>query len=156
MTQAGPPPPPPVTAIKLTDEIKEAVNGAFANGTPVVFAYVNQEGQPRLSLRGTAQAYSDDQLAVWVRNPAGGFLQAIDNNNRVTLLYRNPAARTNYFFQGRARIDNSEAVRKTVYDSSPEAERNADPEMKGSPAIIDLDWVEGGPPGNRVRMARNA
>ena len=154
MTQAGPPPPPQVTELKLTDAIKQLVNGAFADGKPILFAYVNPDGQPSLSFRGSAHAHSDTQLAVWVRNPDGGFLKAVGQNNRVTLMYRDPATRTQYFFQGRAMIDNSPAVRDRVYDESPEPERNADPQKRGSAAVVDLFRVEGGTPGQRIRMER--
>ena len=154
MTQAGPPPPTPITELKLTDELKQTVNNAFADGKPILFAYVNPDGQPSLSFRGSTHAHSDTQLAVWVRNPDGGFLKAVSANNRVTLMYRDPAARTMYFFQGRATIDNSPAVRERVYDESPEPERNADPQKRGSAAVIDLFRVDGGPPGQRVRMER--
>src|SRR5437016_4347838 len=36
---------PPITDLNLTDDIKTAVNGALNDGTPVVVAYVDQEGQ---------------------------------------------------------------------------------------------------------------
>src|SRR5581483_11544133 len=58
------------TPLALTDEIKTAVAGAFDNGTPIVVAYVDAEGVPHLSLRGSTQPYSDTQLAMWIRDPA--------------------------------------------------------------------------------------
>jgi hypothetical protein len=59
---------PRPSPIQLTAEIRDAVNGALANGTPVVVAYVDARGQPRLSFRGSTQVFSDDQFAIWVRN----------------------------------------------------------------------------------------
>jgi len=153
MTQ-GPPQVETLSEMKLTDDIKSAVNGALANGTPVMIAYVDEDGQPSLSFRGSAQVYSDNQLAVWVRNPEGGLQKALGKNDRVTMMYRNPANRTTMQFKGKARIDGSDAVRNKIYDSSPEPERNADKDKKGLALIVDLDRVDGNMPGFRLAMRK--
>ena len=149
-----PPAPVTLTELKLTDEMKTAVNGALLNRTPMVFAYVDADGQPSLSFRGTTQAFSDDQLAVWVRNPEGGLLAALAGNNRFSLLYRNAETRTTLQFKGQGHMDDTEAVRQTVYDNAPESEQAADKERKGRVLIIDLDSVEGRIPGFLVKMRR--
>jgi hypothetical protein len=130
------------------------VNGALANGTPVVVAYVDERGQPRLSFRGSTQVFSDDQLAIWVRNAEGGMLRALAANPRLTLLYRSTQPRMLFTFEGRGHVDAAEATRRTVYEQAPEPERNADPERKGVAVIIDLDRVTGFSPGGRVLMQR--
>jgi hypothetical protein len=155
-TPAAPQPPQfvPLTEMKLTPEIKEAVNGALANRTPIMVAYVDEEGQPSLSFRGSTQAYSDTQLAVWVRNPVGGLQNAHKKNDRVTLFYRDPEKRITLQFKGRGRIENDPKVRETVYNNAPEVERNADREQKGFPLVVDLDRVDGVMPGIRVQMRK--
>jgi hypothetical protein len=145
---------PQPTPIKFTDDIRESINSALANGTPVVVAYVDENGQPSLSFRGSTQVYGDDQLAIWVRNPEGGLQRALDKNPRLTLLYRNPQTRSMLNFQGRGHFDSSEEVRNKVYDSSPEPERNADRDRKGLALVIDLDRVSGFAPGSRIMMQR--
>jgi hypothetical protein len=142
------------TPIKLNDEIREAVNGALGNGTPVIVAYVNEDGQPSLSFRGSTQVYSDDQLAIWVRNPEGGLLRSLSKNPRVTLLYRNPATRQMLNFQGKARVESGQDVRDKVYNSAPESEQKADAEKKGQALVIDLDRVAGAGPSGRISMQR--
>jgi hypothetical protein len=149
---ANQPPAEPLTEMKLTDDIKNAVNNSFTSGKPILFAYVDLNGQPSLSFRGSAQAYSDNQLAIWVRNPEGGLLKALGNNNRITAMYRDPETRASIQFRGHAAVDNSDAAREKVYTSMPEQERNADKEKKGSPLIIDLDRVDGFMPGVRFAM----
>jgi hypothetical protein len=145
----------PLTQMKLTDEIKNAVNSAFTSGKPVLWAYVDPDGQPSLSFRGSTYAYSDDQLAVWIRNPEGGMLKALTmGHDRVTAVYRDPETRANIQFRGKGRLDNSEATREKVYSSIPEAEQNADREKKGQPLIIDLERVDGIMPGVRIAMRR--
>ena len=151
---ANQPAPEPLTEMKLTDEIKEAVNNSYPSGKPMLFAYVDQDGQPSLSYRGSARAYTDDQLAIWVRNPEGGLLKALDKNNRITAMYRDPETRASIQFRGKARVDNSEQTREKLYNEIPEPERNADKEKKGSPLIIELDRVDGFMPGLRIAMRR--
>ena len=138
----------------LTDDIKSDVNGALANGTPVVVAYVDAEGAPHLSFRGSAQAYGDDRLAIWVRDPEGGLLQAITANPRIALLYRDPATRRSYRFAGRARIVTDPAAVDAIYSSSPEIERSRDAERRGKAVLVDLDSVEGMGVQGRFRMER--
>ena len=127
--------------IELTDEMRTALNGALADRLPVIVAYVDGDGQPSISFRGTVQPFSDDQLAIWIRNPEGGLLRGVAANPKIALLYRNPAERLGWQFHGRARRDDDGQVRDTVYDNSPEFERNQDPDRKGVAVIVDLDRV---------------
>ena len=150
MTTATPAP------VQLSAEMREAINGALANGTPTIVAYVDETGQPSLSFRGSTQVYSDDQLAIWVRNPEGGLQRALALNPRLTVLYRNPQTRMMLNCQGRGHFDSSETARATVYEHSPQPEQNADRERKGLALIIDLDRVTGVVPGGRVLMQRSS
>ncbi len=127
--------------INFTPEMREAVNNAMTDGVPVVVAYVDAEDQPQLSFRGSTQVYSDDQLAIWVRNPGGGLLSGIVARPKVAMLYRNPKTRLAWLFHGMARRDDHPAVRKTVYDNTAEPERNLDPDRNGVAVIIDIDRV---------------
>ena len=151
---ANQPPAEPLTEMKLTDEIKTAVNTSFTSGKPMLFAYVDLNGQPSLSYRGSAQAYSDSQVAIWVRNPEGGLLKAIGANNRITAMYRDPETRASIQFRGQGTVESADAVRDKVYQDMPEQERNADKEKKGSAVIIDLERVDGFMPGVRFAMRR--
>ena len=150
------PPLPTLTELKLTEQMKQIVNGALARGRPMSFAYSDDRGEPNLSFRGAIQAFSDTQLAIWVRNPKGGLSKAIETHPAVVALYGDldPAARAFLTFRGRGRVDNSDPVRKAVYENSPELERNLDKERMGLALVIDLDTVHGLVPGNRVAMRR--
>jgi hypothetical protein len=146
--------------IKLTEHIKELVNGALMGGYPMLLATVNAQGQPRLSFRGSLAVFSDDQLGFWARNGEGETMEAIAGNPNVSMMLRKPDTRAMLQFTGRARIATG-ADRDKVYDSAPEFERRADPEKKGVGVVVDLDRVEGGWPGEngervRVRMVRGS
>jgi len=149
----GPPPPPPVTDVQFTDDIKEVVNGAYAAGAPSLVAYVDENGQPSLSIRGSTKTYSDNQLAVWVR-PGSKLADALARNNRVSIMIRNPETRSTLNFRGRATLESSEEVRNRVYENAPENEQKADPERKGQPLILDVDRLDGRTPAGAYRMLR--
>ena len=126
----------------LTPEIKSLVKNALASGNPMLLAVVTPENKPSLSYRGSTQAYSDDQLGLWIRNTAGGTLEAIRKNPHVAMMYRS-ATTPLLQFHGRARITTDEAERKRVFENAPEREQKSDPERKGVAIIIDLDKVAG-------------
>ena len=148
--------PPVLTELELTDEMREAVNTAFAARRPMVIAYVDPDGAPQLSYRGSSQAFSATQLAVWVRNPEGRILDSIAQNPAVAMLfgYFEPDDRGFMIFRGRARIDTSDAVRDTVYGNAHEFEQSQDPDRKGVAVIVDLDSVDGFFAGARLQMKR--
>jgi general stress protein 26 len=152
----------PPTDLKLPAEVKELVNRALATNHPIAVAHTDENGQPVMSFRGSTQVFSDDQLAIWVRHSDGRFIQAIQKNPKLALVYRDNDKKATYMFQGRARVANDPNIRKQVYDNSPEPERKHDFALLGTPVIIDLDSVEGfaslGPNGpvNPIRMQRGA
>jgi predicted pyridoxine 5'-phosphate oxidase superfamily flavin-nucleotide-binding protein len=141
--------------LKLTDDMKAAVSNAYDNRTPVVVTYVDENGQPSMSLRGTTQAYSDNQLAIWAR-AGSGMPESLKQRPNITLFYRDPATRTTLQFRGRARQEDDQQVRDLVFDRSPANEQAADPDRKGVVIIVDLDRVDGRTPEGPVMMRANA
>jgi Pyridoxamine 5'-phosphate oxidase len=146
--------------LKLPADLKQTINSALASRHPMLVSYVDAEGQPVLAFRGSTQAFSDTQLAIWVRNAGGRFATSIATNPKVALMYRDEDSKATYQFAGRARIDADEATRKTVFESAAKVEQDHDFARTGVAVIIDLDRVEGyaglSPTGpvNPVRMAR--
>lgn len=134
--------------ITLTDEMVERVDSALASGKPIVVSYV-ADGRPRMSLRGSTHVHRPDQLALWVRKSAG-LVEAIARNPAVGLLYRDSDTRTTYVFSGSARVAADAETRTAVYDASPQAERDHDPERKGFAILVDLDEVTGGTVGGTM------
>jgi hypothetical protein len=130
------------SALILTQEIKELVNGSLESGNPILLAAVDRESRPILSFRGSTTVHADDQLGLWVRNAQGGTLEAIRHNPHVALMYRSATVPL-LQFQGRARVVADAAERDRVFEGAPERERNADPERKGTAVVIELDRVSG-------------
>jgi hypothetical protein len=139
----------------LTEAIKSAVDGALDNGTPMLIAYSDEGGEIHISFRGTIQAYSGDQLALWARDPGGGLPRHIAARPKVTLFYHDPATRTSYAFYGRARVEDEPAARAAIFDNSHPRERQMDFRRRGVAIVVDLDRVEGRGPGGRILMTRS-
>jgi hypothetical protein len=147
--------PPVLTELKLSEDMKKAINTAFERMKPIVISYI-ENGAPKLSYRGSTQAYSDTALAIWVRMPDGPILEGVKNNPAVALMYGDfrPDGRDFMVFRGKARLDKTEAARKRVYESAHPYEQSQDKERKGNAVIIDLDSVEGFFGGALLKMKR--
>jgi predicted pyridoxine 5'-phosphate oxidase superfamily flavin-nucleotide-binding protein len=147
-------------SLVLSPELKEIINGALAAHAPMVLASVDAEGRPRLTFRGSIQAFSDDQLGFWARNPEGATMDNIVANPHVAMILRNPETRVVLQLAGRARLAEGEE-RDRVYANAPEFEQRMDADKKGSGVVVDLDRVEGvlglGADGQRriVRLSRD-
>lgn len=160
--QRTPPAPPQATPVVLPESLKNMINKALVERHPMLMAYTDPQGQPVLSFRGSVMAYGDDQLAMWIRSADGAFVQAIRQNPRVALVYRNEETKSTYNLQGRARVSDLPSDREQVFARAPEAERAHDYAMLGVVVLVDLDRVEGyaglGPGGqvDQIRMLRGA
>ena len=153
--QTLPPPPLQPRPLRLTPEIKAAVDGALDNQTPMLIAYLDGAEQIHLSFRGTIQAYSDGELALWARDPDGGLPRNIATRPKVTLFYHDAGRRTTYTFYGRARIAPDQEARTVIFDNSHPREQQVDFRRRGVAIIVDLDRVEGRDAGGRLLMQRD-
>jgi len=138
--------------IELSAELAALLGAALDEGHPVAVTYVDPEGKPHLSLRGTVQVLSSSQLAMWCRS--SGLPDGIATNPNVALLYQNLDKVEFYVFTGRARVDDDEAVRQQVFAGSPAREQAIDPDRKGAAVVVDIDSVTGRGPSGRVHMQR--
>jgi hypothetical protein len=147
--------PPVLTELKLSEEMKNAINTAFERRKPIVISYI-ENGAPKLSFRGSTQAYSDTALAIWVRMPDGPILEGIKKNPAVALIYGDFRAdgRDFMIFRGKARLDKTDGVRKRVYESAHAFEQGQDKDRKGNAVVIELDSVEGFFGGALLKMKR--
>ena len=149
-------PPPTFTEMRLPDSLKQLIGSAYDRTRYFSVAYVGLDGRPELSFRGSVQVYSDNQLAVWARNPEGGLQKAMNANPNMVLLYGDftPGSYAVITFRGRGHIDTSEAARRQVYESAAKGEQDRDKERKGDALIIDLDSVDGFFSGGVLKMKR--
>jgi Pyridoxamine 5'-phosphate oxidase len=140
---------------RIPDFVKAIVNSALANNTPLIVAYTDEKGAPNLSLRGSTQVYSDTQLSMWVRHATGSMAKALEKNPQMSLMYRDPPARTNLTFEGRAHFETDPEIRDRVFELSPEVEQKHDPGRIGAVLLIDVTRLSGNTPRGGVRMVRS-
>ena len=145
--------PAPVTD-RIPEFVKGIINGALANNTPLIVAYTDEKGAPNLSLRGSTQVYSDTQLSIWVRHANGGMASALKKNPQMSLMYRDPPARTSLTFEGRAHFETDQDIRDRVFDLAPEVEQKHDLDRVGAALLIDITRLTGNTPRGGVRMHR--
>jgi hypothetical protein len=127
----------------IPSHVAALIDGALANGTPVVIAHVSLDGKPVVTLRGSLQVYSPAQLSIWIRNPEGGLATSVGANPSVSLLYRDSKLRTTLTFTGLARIEQADDIRTRAYELAPEAEQMHDPRREGAALIIDVTSITG-------------
>jgi uncharacterized pyridoxamine 5'-phosphate oxidase family protein len=130
------------------------INNARINETPFLVAHTDENGDPMLTFRGSIQVWSDTELCAWIRQAGGGLVRSMAKNPKVSLAYRD-GPRAMLLINGRARIEADEAIRKRVFDLTPEVEQNHDPMRKGAAMIIEVDKMMGFTTGGEpVRMER--
>jgi hypothetical protein len=141
---------PPATAVHaFPPSVRMAINGALANGTPLVVGYCGENGAPSLSLRGSVQVYGDRELGLWARSAKSGLVETARKNGLVSLLYRNSPRRLTLTMSGRAEIAEG-TVRDRIWALSPEVEKRHDPPRNGVAILIRITRLQGQTPGGPV------
>ncbi len=129
--------PSPAPSSHIPPVVRTAINGALANGTPLVVAYTGGDGIPALSLRGSVQVYGKSELCLWVRNPKSGLVDAVRKGQVLSLLYRNSGRRMTLVMRGRGEISRRRGPRADLVAfaggreaprSQPERGRRARPD----------------------------
>ncbi len=136
--------------IELNGDIAETINSASTWANAVAVAYVDADGRPHLSLRGTIRVFSATSVAFWARSPR--LPDALSTHPEVALLYHDLPTKTFDQLTGKAyRVDDA-AMRDEVFDSSPAHEQAQDPDRRGSAVIIEIDSVRGRGPDGAVSL----
>ena len=143
----------PVEIIPLA--ARPLINNARIMERTFAVAYTDENGNPSLTYRGSVQVLDDTTLCAWIRQAGGSLARSIARNPKMSLAYRDEF-RAMMIIEGRARIDNSDALRERVWELTPEGEQNHDPARKGVPLIVEVDKMTGYIGGEPLRMARKA
>lgn len=129
-------------------EVRAAINGALAAGTPMVFAYTNADGDPSVSLRGSIQVFSGTQLCMWMR-PNSRFSSVLERNPNLSLLYRDSRTRSTLSISGVGVLAEGED-RDRIYNLIPEVEQTHDTGRRGDGLLINLKEIRGSLPSGPV------
>ncbi|MSQ29892.1 MAG: hypothetical protein EXR68_05330 [Dehalococcoidia bacterium] len=102
---------------------------------PILWASVNETGQPLISTYGSTHMRSDHELGIWLRTEGRGFLSRTGKDAKVFGWFRNTATNIACQIGGEAHRVDDPAVRDRICNESPEAERKMD-EVKAGVAVI--------------------
>jgi pyridoxamine 5'-phosphate oxidase-like protein len=81
-----------IPMITMTEEMRDLIDNAIANGTPCILATATKTGVPHMSFRGSMMVLDDASLAYWDRVKRQS-LQHITENPHVCVLFRHPPKR---------------------------------------------------------------
>jgi general stress protein 26 len=126
--------------IQLTDEMRDLINPALANGMPCILATASPSGQPNMSYRGSMMVFDDESLAYWDRGKRLS-VQHIQENPSVCVMFRHPAQRIIWRFMGKATVHSEGSIREQVWERTVQPERDRDPEQQGVAVVIRVDTV---------------
>ena len=149
------PQPRPEVSDTIPDNARGTINGALRNNTPMSVAYVDENGMPNMSLRGSVQVYSDTQLSIWLRNKEGGMVKALAKNPHIGLLYRDSATRSTLIVQGIGHVETDPEIVEHVWNSIQDVEQKHETRELGCALIIDVIKIQGGTPRGGVRVERS-
>jgi hypothetical protein len=150
------PTPPAQPASAMSPTIRRRIDRALADGKPIVLGYVDDEGAPALSLRGSLVTFDDQTLGLWIRDAKSGLVRAIEAGRPLSFLYRDSATRTTLVGKGKGRIVADPALRRTIYDCTPEVEQRHDIALAGAAALIAIDSIRGTAPEGPVVVSISA
>lgn len=126
--------------ITLTDQMREMVDNALANGVPCILATVSAKGEPDIGYKGSTMVFDNESLAYWERTRRQ-HLKNLQENPLVVVLFRDPKTRVNWRFHGKATVHEKGPIRDQVMARTIKDELDKDPERKGSAVIIRVDRV---------------
>lgn len=132
----------PATRLVMDAALRERIDTALPGKHPMYITYVDAQGRPQMSQRGSIMALGPDSLGLWAR-AGSGLAVAVRANPQVALVYRDEIARSTYTFAGRARVAEDEATRSAIFEAMAVPEQRHDFARLGSALVIELDSVAG-------------
>jgi predicted pyridoxine 5'-phosphate oxidase superfamily flavin-nucleotide-binding protein len=138
-------------AIRLTDEMTEALDKALVQRSPCLVGTASPEGVPDVSYRGSMMVFDPEHLAFWER-AKGETLANLNENPNVVVLYRNSETRQSWRFYGTAEVLKDGPVRAEVMERVNQFELAQDQERTGYAVLIRVDRVRAR---NETVMARD-
>lgn len=126
--------------IALTDQMRELIDSALANGCPCILATASKSGEPDIGYKGSMMIFDNESLAYWERTRRQ-HLQNVKENPKVVVLFRDTKTRVNFRFHGTVTVHEDGPVRDQVMARTVKDELDKDPERKGAAVVIRVDRV---------------
>jgi general stress protein 26 len=126
--------------IALTDQMREMIDNALANGSPCILATASPDGEPDIGYKGSMMVFDNESLAYWERTKRQ-HLKNVVENAKVVVLFRDPKTRLNFRFHGVATVHQDGSIREQVMARTVKDELDKDPERKGAAVVIRVNKV---------------
>ena len=126
--------------ISISDQMKELVDNALANGSPCILATVSADGEPDIGYKGSMMVFDNESLAYWERTRRV-HLKNVKENPRVVVLFRDAKTKAAWRFHGTATLHENGPIREQVMARTVKDELDKDPERKGAAVVIRLDKI---------------
>jgi len=126
--------------ISISDQMKELIDNALANGSPCILATVSADGEPDIGYKGSMMVFDNESLAYWERTRRV-HLKNVKENPRVVVLFRDAKTKAAWRFHGTATLHESGPIREQVMTRTVKDELDKDPERKGAAVVIRLDKI---------------
>jgi len=126
--------------ISRSDQMKELIDNALANGSPCILATVSADGEPDIGYKGSMMVFDNESLAYWERTKRV-HMKNVKENPRVIVLFRDAKTKAAWRFHGTATMHESGTIRDQVMARTVKDELDKDPERKGAAVVIRLDKI---------------
>ncbi len=126
--------------ISISDQMKDLIDHALANGSPCILATVSADGEPDIGYKGSMMVFDNDSLAYWERTKRV-HMKNVKENPHVVVLFRDAKTKAAWRFHGTAALHESGAIRDQVMARTVKDELDKDPERKGAAVVIRLDKI---------------
>jgi general stress protein 26 len=126
--------------IAISDQMRELVDNALANGSPCVLATVSADGEPDIGFKGSMLVFDNESLAYWERTKRV-HMKNVKENPKVIVLFRDAKTKAAWRFHGTATLHETGPIRDQVMARTVKDELDKDPERKGAAVVISLEKI---------------
>jgi uncharacterized protein len=126
--------------ISISDQMKDLIDPALANGSPCILATVSADGEPDIGYKGSMMVFDNESLAYWERTKRV-HMKNVKENPKVIVLFRDAKTRAAWRFHGTATLHEDDPIRDQVMARCVKEELDKDPERKGAAVVIRLDKI---------------
>ena len=126
--------------IALTDQMREMIDNALANGSPCLLATAGADGAPDIGFKGSMMIFDNESLAYWERTRRQ-HLKNVQENPKVMVFFRDAKTKFSFRFHGVVTLHEEGPIRDQVMARTVKDELDKDPDRKGAAVVIRVDKV---------------
>lgn len=131
---------------EMTDQMRDFIATALADGVPCLLATVDAQGRPNISPKGSVMVFDGQHLAYWERSKRMA-LANVNANPNVCVFYRNPAKGdempigATWRFYGTAEVHDGDDIHAQVKSRTVQPELDRDTEGTGVAVLVKVSKI---------------